>query len=67
MRVLAGTISVYDIKNDVEAHGRIGQLHAAQGELDKALREAKRILEIAPEDQQGKAFLSFVMGKIEER
>ncbi|MBI5210465.1 MAG: glycosyltransferase family 39 protein [Elusimicrobia bacterium] len=56
--VLAGTIYVYDVTGDPEAHGRVGQLHYFQGEYAKALREARRVLEIAPGDPSGRAFLS---------
>ncbi|MFH2204315.1 MAG: glycosyltransferase family 39 protein [Elusimicrobiota bacterium] len=64
IKVVAGTFFIYDIRDDAEAHGRIGQLHAAQGDLRKALREAQRVLEIEPGSAEGKAFLSFVRGRM---
>lgn len=57
---IGDTISIYDIRMDIEAHGRIGQLHLTQKEYAKALREAKRIREINPHDAQGREFSEYV-------
>jgi hypothetical protein len=62
--VIANTIFIYDIKEDIAAHGRIGQLHAAQKSFPQAFRQANRILEIDPDNKKGKAFLFFLRDKI---
>lgn len=53
MAKAADTIEVYDVSRDVEAHGRIGQLHFFQGEPEKALRQARRVLALAPGHPDG--------------
>ncbi len=59
--VLAGgTMHVYDIRLNAAAHGRLGQIHLHQGEYGKALREAKRVLEIDPKSELGERFLKEV-------
>lgn len=60
VKVLAGTVFIYDITGDSPAHARLGQLHLAQGEPKKALREGLRVLEIDPSDATGRAFVEFV-------
>jgi tetratricopeptide (TPR) repeat protein len=64
LHVLGHTIFIYDIAQDVEAHGRIAQIHYFQGEYPKALHEARRVLEIDPKDKLGQLLLKSIQKKI---
>lgn len=64
LAVPGGVFLVYDVTRDAQAHGRLGQLHFFQGEHAKALREARRVLEIDPADLDGRRFLEAVRSKM---
>jgi len=59
-KIIGGSIFVYDITNDAFAHQRLANVYFFTGQLDKALRESLRTVELKPDDGLAHLILAFM-------